>query len=986
MLPARRRADDGRGRALHFGLEGRISVFARVTDWCYAHRLEVRTGAGPAGARGGDRRAPGPVGATNPPYVSADDVAVELRGAGPATRQVNNFMSRRHRRCRQADVRRADHARRQLVELPAAPPRRRAGMPRATTRRSTTSGSADGAGLPEGSACTAPTRPTARSTSTWSSTTATSSCVPRGYHGPCVAAPGYPMYYLNVLAGPGGERSMAFCDDPAHHWVRDEWANMPLDPRCPMTTDRGPEPDEALGIGVIGFGWMGQAHSRSYRRVPMLFPDRDAEPRSRRVRRHRSRRARRRAVAVVRVRRGHDDWQRGRGATRTSTPSCRRRPTCCTSRSSRRPPPLESAVFCEKPVGGTPAQTAARRRLPRAAGVITGVGYNYRWAPLVQYAQPLIAERRARHDHELPRPLLLDVRQRPDGAAVLALPARRGRPRRQHRPPQPRRRPRPLPGRADRPRWSARRDLHPRAPTARPAPAATTTAARPATPPARSPTRTTSGCCARSPNGAVGTFESSPHDGRAGEPERLRGVRHEGGAGLEPRAHERAAGLPRRPTTHTGYTTVFGGERFPSHGNFVPGRRQQHRLRGPDRHRGPRVPHGRGRGASRTRRGSPRRWRTSRVQTALLASVETGRMAGRRPDRGRNDGDGRLTTAAGARALARSPSAPCSTARTRRCSPVCSPSSGTATSPSLGLALAGGRRRAADLAGPERAGHGARRGGLRQGHAAPPGDGGDLVDRARRARTWSRPPPSRMANRLPVLLLCRRHVRQPPARSRAAAGRALRRPRRSPSTTRSARSSATGTASRGRSSSLQSLPQARGDDARPRPTAARRSSPCRRTCRRRRTTSPTASSSATVHEIAAPARADRQLATRRPSVLRGARAAAGDRRRRRPLLPRRGRRWRASPRPTACPWSRRSPARRRCRRRPPAQRRADRRHRRPAANGWPPRPTSCSPSARACRTSPRGRGPCSATRALRLVTVNAARLDAVKHRALAVRG
>ena len=47
--------------------------------------------------------------------------------------------------------------------------------------------------------------------------------VPYGYHGPCVAAPGYPMYYLNVLAGNGSERSMAFCDDPAHTWVRDTW-------------------------------------------------------------------------------------------------------------------------------------------------------------------------------------------------------------------------------------------------------------------------------------------------------------------------------------------------------------------------------------------------------------------------------------------------------------------------------------------------------------------------------------------------------------------------------------------------------------------------------------------------------------------------------------------------------------------------------------------------------------------------------------------
>jgi 5-deoxy-glucuronate isomerase len=63
--------------------------------------------------------------------------------------------------------------------------------------------------------------------------------IPRGYHGPCVAAPGYPMYYLNVLAGPGAQRSMAFCDDPAHAWVRDTWAAQPTDPRCPVTTAGG---------------------------------------------------------------------------------------------------------------------------------------------------------------------------------------------------------------------------------------------------------------------------------------------------------------------------------------------------------------------------------------------------------------------------------------------------------------------------------------------------------------------------------------------------------------------------------------------------------------------------------------------------------------------------------------------------------------------------------------------------------------------------
>ena len=48
------------------------------------------------------------------------------------------------------------------------------------------------------------------------------------------------------------------------------------------------------------------------------------------------------------------------------------------------------AVFCEKPVGGTPNQTVRIEAAARRAGVITGVGYNYRWAPLVQHAKALI--------------------------------------------------------------------------------------------------------------------------------------------------------------------------------------------------------------------------------------------------------------------------------------------------------------------------------------------------------------------------------------------------------------------------------------------------------------------------------------------------------------------------------------------------------------------------------------------------------------------
>ena len=44
--------------------------------------------------------------------------------------------------------------------------------------------------------------------------------IPEGYH-PVVAAHGYNVYYLNVLAG--SARSMAASDDPDYAWVRQAW-------------------------------------------------------------------------------------------------------------------------------------------------------------------------------------------------------------------------------------------------------------------------------------------------------------------------------------------------------------------------------------------------------------------------------------------------------------------------------------------------------------------------------------------------------------------------------------------------------------------------------------------------------------------------------------------------------------------------------------------------------------------------------------------
>ncbi|MEU5436793.1 5-deoxy-glucuronate isomerase [Streptomyces sp. NPDC020719] len=40
--------------------------------------------------------------------------------------------------------------------------------------------------------------------------------VPDGWHGPSIAAPGRPMYYLNVMAGPGAERAWRISFHPDH--------------------------------------------------------------------------------------------------------------------------------------------------------------------------------------------------------------------------------------------------------------------------------------------------------------------------------------------------------------------------------------------------------------------------------------------------------------------------------------------------------------------------------------------------------------------------------------------------------------------------------------------------------------------------------------------------------------------------------------------------------------------------------------------------
>ena len=143
-----------------------------------------------------------------------------------------------------------------------------------------------------------------------------------------------------------------------------------------------------IGIAVIGFGWMGQAHSRGYRRTRMLFNDLpydadlvvcadDAPNRQDQ------------AGRAFGFRDTTADWREAIDRTDVDLVSiCA--PNMLHEQIATAAAALGKSIFCEKPVGGTPEQTVRAERAARRAGVITGVGYNYRWAPIVLYLKDLI--------------------------------------------------------------------------------------------------------------------------------------------------------------------------------------------------------------------------------------------------------------------------------------------------------------------------------------------------------------------------------------------------------------------------------------------------------------------------------------------------------------------------------------------------------------------------------------------------------------------
>jgi 5-deoxy-glucuronate isomerase len=213
-----------------FELRGRGDVFSRVTDFAYVPRdaSVTVTGRGrfalPAARC--EHRLPAR-------YGPAEDVPVELRGAGQASRQVNNFCT--------PEAFEADRLIACEVITPGGnwsshPPHKHdEDRPGESVLEEIYYFEVRGG--PAAMAYQRVYGTTERPIDVLAEVRAGDTVlIPHGWHGPSMAVPGYDLYYLNVMAGPSPERAWRICDDPAHAWVRDTWRDQRIDPRLPLTS------------------------------------------------------------------------------------------------------------------------------------------------------------------------------------------------------------------------------------------------------------------------------------------------------------------------------------------------------------------------------------------------------------------------------------------------------------------------------------------------------------------------------------------------------------------------------------------------------------------------------------------------------------------------------------------------------------------------------------------------------------------------------
>jgi predicted dehydrogenase len=143
-----------------------------------------------------------------------------------------------------------------------------------------------------------------------------------------------------------------------------------------------------IGVGLVGYKFMGKSHSNAYRQVASFFPDVQLRPLMKAIC-GRDEAAVRQAAEQMGWEGYETDWRKlvardDIGLIDISTPG-----------DSHAPIAIEAAnngkhIFCEKPLANTLAEARQMLEAVNKAGVVGMVNFNYRRVPAVQLAKQLI--------------------------------------------------------------------------------------------------------------------------------------------------------------------------------------------------------------------------------------------------------------------------------------------------------------------------------------------------------------------------------------------------------------------------------------------------------------------------------------------------------------------------------------------------------------------------------------------------------------------
>jgi predicted dehydrogenase len=149
---------------------------------------------------------------------------------------------------------------------------------------------------------------------------------------------------------------------------------------------------ETINVGLVGYKFMGKAHSNAYRQVASFFPDIKLRPVMKALA-GRDQGAVQAAATQMGWEEIETDWKKlvdraDIGLVDISTPGDSHAPIALAAAASGK------HIFCEKPLANTLAEAKAMAEAVQKNGVVGMVNFNYRRVPAVQLAKRLIDDGR----------------------------------------------------------------------------------------------------------------------------------------------------------------------------------------------------------------------------------------------------------------------------------------------------------------------------------------------------------------------------------------------------------------------------------------------------------------------------------------------------------------------------------------------------------------------------------------------------------------